>query len=325
MVGIYKITNKINGKCYIGQSIHIEKRWWAHKHDAFLKGGSTYDYPLYQSMRKYGLNNFAFEVIEECSVEELNEKEIHYIKYFNSFGNGYNQGPGGTLGHYNKLNDAAVRKIIERLKTSKDNSDIIGDEFGITGRTVREINLGQACRFDDVSYPVRPSIAPKRIPVFCIDCGKEIDTNATRCVLCDHKRQRRATRPSKLDLAKMIVESSFVETAKRFGVSDNSIKKWCKQYGLPHRVNELRAWYYDQIGEVDPKTIVEEKPKQEKRFIQQIDIYTEQVVNTFESTRVAAKAMGVATNSHIIEACNGKLEMAYGYKWRYISESEYNK
>ena len=325
MVGIYKITNKINGKCYIGQSIHIEKRWWAHKHDAFLENGSGYDYPLYQSMRKYGLENFTFEVIDVCSVEELNEKEIYYIKFYESYGKGYNQGPGGNLGHYNKLNNDAVRKIIDRLKNSKDGSDIIGAEFGVTGRTIRELNLGQSCRLDDVHYPVRPSIAPRREPTFCVDCGKEIYSGCQRCVSCDHKRQRRATRPSELDLAKMIVESGFSAVGRKFNVDGNTIKKWCKQYGMPHRTAELRAWYYDKIGEADPKTIVEEKPKVEKKFVQQINPDTEDVISTFDSTRIAAKSIGVTTNSHIIEACNGKLEMAYGYKWRYISESEYNK
>jgi hypothetical protein len=161
--------------------------------------------------------------------------------------------------------------------------------------------------------------------VFCVDCGKEIYDGATRCVLCDHKRQRRATRPSAFDLAKMIVESSFSAVGRKFNVDGNTIKKWCKQYGIPHKVDELTDWYYKEIGVTRPKTIVEEKPKVEKRFVQQINPDTEDVINTFESTRIAAKSIGAKTNSHIIDVCNGKLEMAYGYKWRYISESEYNK
>lgn len=46
-VGIYKITNNINNKCYIGQSRNIEKRWRDHKY-------SNLDYPLYRAFRKYG-------------------------------------------------------------------------------------------------------------------------------------------------------------------------------------------------------------------------------------------------------------------------------
>ena len=66
MIGIYKITNKINGKCYIGQSINIKQRWKGHRKDAFWLNGPDYQYPLYKAIRKYGIENFSFEVIEEC-------------------------------------------------------------------------------------------------------------------------------------------------------------------------------------------------------------------------------------------------------------------
>ena len=88
MIGIYKITNTINGKCYIGQSRDIESRWRAHK---VRKG--TY---LYNAFQKYGVENFTFEVLEECEKERLNELEKYYIKLYHSFGEGYNLCPGGN-------------------------------------------------------------------------------------------------------------------------------------------------------------------------------------------------------------------------------------
>lgn len=160
----------------------------------------------------------------------------------------------------------------------------------------------------------------------CLICGKEIgNTKTGHCVECAHKNQRRATRPSKLDLAKMIVESSFTAVGKQFGLDGNAIKSWCKQYGIPHRVAELADWYYNEIGEPNPRKIVKEEPQVENRYIQQIVPSTNIVIGTYETAKQAALALGRRGNSHIIEACNGKLEMAYGYKWRYISESEYNK
>ena len=158
-----------------------------------------------------------------------------------------------------------------------------------------------------------------------MDCGKEIYSGCQRCTACYNIFQRRAARPSPIDLAKMIVESNFTAIGKQFGIDANAIKNWCKQYGMPHRTNELRAWYYDKIGEIDPKTIVEEKPKVEKRFVQQIDPITDEVIAVFETTKLAAQAVGRNKGSHIGETCNGKYETFYGYKWRYISESEYNK
>lgn len=84
MIGIYKITNLINGKCYIGKSIDIEKRFQKHKTNAFWKSEKNlkYNYPLYQAFRKYTLQNFSFEVLEECSENELNNKEQFYYNLF---------------------------------------------------------------------------------------------------------------------------------------------------------------------------------------------------------------------------------------------------
>ena len=73
MIGIYKITNKINGHSYIGQSVNILKRW--NKHRSFES--SNAQYPLYRAFKKYGIDNFIFQIIEECPVEKLDEREIY--------------------------------------------------------------------------------------------------------------------------------------------------------------------------------------------------------------------------------------------------------
>lgn len=86
--GIYKITNKVTGKSYIGRSIHIEKRWKEH-----LQGkGSVL---LHQNFGQYGINNFTFEILELCNEELLNQKEEFWIKHFDTYNNGYNQNSGG--------------------------------------------------------------------------------------------------------------------------------------------------------------------------------------------------------------------------------------
>ena len=77
MIGIYLIKNNINGKVYIGQSTNIYERWSEHKRIA--KNDLTIKYPLYLAMRKYGIENFTFSIIEECSQELLNEREIYWI------------------------------------------------------------------------------------------------------------------------------------------------------------------------------------------------------------------------------------------------------
>jgi group I intron endonuclease len=89
--GIYKITCLITGKIYIGQSVDIFNRWIQyHRLEQKVIGPK-----LYNSFIKYGLDNHVFEIIEECIKEQLNIKEINYIKQCNSFLKGLNLTEGG--------------------------------------------------------------------------------------------------------------------------------------------------------------------------------------------------------------------------------------
>ena len=91
--GIYKITNQITDECYIGQAVDVYKRWNEH-----CKCGLGIDTPpgnkLYKAMQEYGLNNFTFELIEECDKAELNEKEKYFIELYQAKEFGYNSVEG---------------------------------------------------------------------------------------------------------------------------------------------------------------------------------------------------------------------------------------
>lgn len=95
MIGIYKITNNINGKIYIGQSIDIDKRWREHKRRAQVPN-KEYEKYLYRAFRKYGIDNFTFEILEECSRDQLNDRENYYILLYKSNDDyyGYNETSG---------------------------------------------------------------------------------------------------------------------------------------------------------------------------------------------------------------------------------------
>ncbi len=100
MIGIYKYQNKINNKIYIGQSINLEVRKYRHEHSAFYEKSNDYNTQLHQAMRKYGLDNFSYEIIAEITPEEytpelLNQLEKFFIQYYDSFKNGYNATEGG--------------------------------------------------------------------------------------------------------------------------------------------------------------------------------------------------------------------------------------
>lgn len=92
MAYIYKITNKLNGKIYIGQTSRtVQERWKEHQKDCARREFEIR--PLYRAINKYGIDNFSIETIEET--DNPNEREKFWIEYYGSFKNGYNATLGG--------------------------------------------------------------------------------------------------------------------------------------------------------------------------------------------------------------------------------------
>jgi group I intron endonuclease len=119
IAGIYKIENLINGKVYVGQSIHIFRRWREEKQ------GNINEY-VQSSFKKYGLENFSFEVLEEIRadtreelIDKLNQREIFYIKIFDCTNpdKGYNL----TFGGEGVVPTEEVRKRISIALKGKNN------------------------------------------------------------------------------------------------------------------------------------------------------------------------------------------------------------
>lgn len=119
---IYKITNKLNGKVYIGKTTKtIEERKFEHERKINVRGQV-----IYQAFRKYGLDSFDWDVIDSANDEDsLNRKEMYWISHYNSYGHdGYNMtigGEGFAKGelHPNfgkKVSEETRRKMSERLK-----------------------------------------------------------------------------------------------------------------------------------------------------------------------------------------------------------------
>lgn len=93
---IYKSTNTINNKMYIGQTIQtLKERIYGHK--SKLKAGSRLCF--HNAIRKYGINNFDWEIIYECNdSNKLDKMEMYYIGYYDTYNNGYNSTLGGDKG-----------------------------------------------------------------------------------------------------------------------------------------------------------------------------------------------------------------------------------
>lgn len=98
---IYKHTNKINGKCYIGQTKNIKNRW--------RPEGYKYCRKFYRAILKYGWDNFTHEILRECTEDDVDFWEAYYIGEHDSIENGYNLEGGG---HANKTLSDETRALI---------------------------------------------------------------------------------------------------------------------------------------------------------------------------------------------------------------------
>ena len=129
---IYKITNKVNGKSYIGQTRYtVEFRWRQHQH----KKDNCY---FHNAIHKYGVENFIVETIEECNVEDLNSREIFYIAKYDTFNNGYNLTIGGDGNRRLLFTDSQYDEI-EGLYKSGFSSNKIATLFKVDKSTIVKI------------------------------------------------------------------------------------------------------------------------------------------------------------------------------------------
>jgi group I intron endonuclease len=125
MIGIYQIVNP-KGKIYIGQSINIELR--LHNYKNLI--GCKNQIKLYNSLRKYGIENHSFNIIEECNLEKLNERERYWQDYFNVLKQGLNLKLTGFEDKKTSISSETKNKIKLGLKTyftqlSKDDKNKI--------------------------------------------------------------------------------------------------------------------------------------------------------------------------------------------------------
>lgn len=142
MIGkIYKITNKINGKIYIGQTVRtLKKRFNAHYWGTSDNDPYHKQMAIKKAMRKYGKENFSIELIEEVERGKLDEREVFWISYYDSYNKGYNCTKGGQNGATRKpkLSWLEENEVIEAKYLGFSISEI-GEVYGIDRSTVHNI------------------------------------------------------------------------------------------------------------------------------------------------------------------------------------------
>lgn len=242
MCGIYKITNIKNNKIYIGQSVNIESRWKKHRTGPFSKNNSQYNSSLYRAIRKYGISNFKFEIIEECPKENLNDREIFWISYYNSNNPdiGYNLTSGGNTATVTTLTLQQVKQIQNLLLNTKLSQENIGKQFGVDQRSISYINTGITWLNSNLSYPLRTISILKQDSPVCPLCGALVTKVGNLCIKCSHKKQQVSGRPNREQLKADIRTMSFTSVGHKYKVSDNTIRKWCNLMNLPSKVKEIK-------------------------------------------------------------------------------------
>ena len=151
MIGIYSLTNNITGDVYVGQSVDLHRRMMEHRCPCGSKGERL----ICKALKKYGFNNFSFSVIEECQKEELDSKEVFWIKKLNA---AYNMTDGGkgakgyrpsfeerayiakcARAQWDRKTDAEKKEKLAQL-TGPKIGHIVSEE---TRKKLREANLGK--------------------------------------------------------------------------------------------------------------------------------------------------------------------------------------
>lgn len=157
---IYKYTNLINNKIYIGQT----KQTLEQRHKKHLQQLSDNTY-FHRAIKKYGVDNFSLELIEDnIPFNKLDEREKYWIDYYNSFyttGKGYNLTQGGQWGSGTQiLTLTQVDEIKNLIINSNQSFEKIGSQYGVTLYCISDINRGKTFHDDTLCYPLRE--APER-------------------------------------------------------------------------------------------------------------------------------------------------------------------
>ena len=155
---IYAYKKKdIDKIVYIGQTTDLITRHKQHIfYDPYNVNNREYNYPLSRGVRKYGKDMYELIILEDnIPKEKLNEREQYWIKYYDTYWNGYNQTIGGTYPTQPIFTEEKIDTVIKMLKDESYSYKDIIDKTGISMTHIYNINIGARRKRDDERYPIR--------------------------------------------------------------------------------------------------------------------------------------------------------------------------
>jgi group I intron endonuclease len=290
LIGIYKATNLVNQKKYIGQSIDIQRRLKEHQFEPFKNSSHAYNHVFYQAIRKYGIENFSFEIVEECDTRELDNRERYWIKYYNTYigwenCQGYNMTIGGAGAK--KFDPNEIVKLWEEGNTVDEIINILNSSYTTVTKYLHQNNLAYVSINDRTSL-----IAPCRSVLQYSLKGELLNTYDT---ISDAIKEIRKYYPK--------------------AAVGNICKACC--YEITTAYNYI--WKYK-----DDDVPIEKLVQQAQNVLHHRNCPIHQYslngdyLQTFSTIKEAAIACKIKCQSAITNVCTNRAFTAGGYRWNYL-------
>lgn len=305
---IYKITNDINQKVYIGKTTKtIAARWKQHLYDC--TNPNKRNTHFYRAIQKYGVEHFHIEEIEKCPNSELDIREAYWIKEYDSFNTGYNStlgGDGGDTFNHKSYQSPVCKislvedKILERYESIAQAAENLGDKryaanISACCRGAQKQAYGyrwsyqNEIRFRDIKHGRHKKVF--QIDVYKVQIINEFDTVADAAYTIEQKREG--------------VASTQIATAAR-----NTVYKGvCKPYGY--------AWAYEETLED-----ILNKLLQYNRYIIKMNPDTQEILQYFSSKTSAQRSVTGKSYGTIVDKLHqlGDVIRYKGFLWKMVNK-----
>lgn len=301
---IYKHTNKINGKCYIGQTCYKNPahRWHSDG------GGYKSQQKFYRAIKKYTWDNFEHEILaKNLSKRDADILEIEYIKQFDSINNGYNLlsgGSGQTTQGEAVYQLSLTLEIVAQFSSIREAArSLYPETFNAARSSIGKCCAGHLRQYKGFSW--------------CL----VRDYSSFTLRVCNGKTMGKSV--YQLNKAKELLKqfNSYHAAALAVGTTAINIKRSCDTFGTAHGYYWCRCEDLEKLQQINELDAIEDKGL----LVYQLDA-TKTILNIFSNGHSAFMAMrpeATFSSNNILDCCRGTRLTAYGYYWCFAKD--YNK